>query len=139
MAYIKLEKPPEVGQKRPYREQYLFDPSAGCMPLLMGVKLILDDNLPKPWQFPYDKFIQYGPEDEWWARKWGFGKEVDGPVCIRYKDKYICNTLFLEALMPKANNATMHCPLKNEIEIECEFANVNRNAAEQLIRKYTHA
>jgi hypothetical protein len=29
----------------------------------------------KVWVFPPDRFVQYGPEDEWWARKYGFGHE----------------------------------------------------------------
>lgn len=28
------------------------------------------------WEFPRDRFIEYGPEDEWWARKLGFGRPV---------------------------------------------------------------
>jgi hypothetical protein len=27
------------------------------------------------WQFPADPFVQYGPEDEPWARALGFGRE----------------------------------------------------------------
>lgn len=27
------------------------------------------------WVYPRDRFIEYGPEDEWWARKLGFGHE----------------------------------------------------------------
>lgn len=25
------------------------------------------------WVFPEDRFVEYGPEDEWWAKKVGFG------------------------------------------------------------------
>lgn len=29
----------------------------------------------KVWVFPSDRFIEYGPEDEWWARRLSFGHE----------------------------------------------------------------
>lgn len=28
------------------------------------------------WEFPKHRFVEYGPEDEWWARQCGFGKAV---------------------------------------------------------------
>lgn len=31
------------------------------------------------WEFPYDKYIEYGNEDLWWAIPWGFGKFVEKP------------------------------------------------------------
>lgn len=31
----------------------------------------------KVWQFPRDRFVEYGPEDESWARAIGFGKEIE--------------------------------------------------------------
>ena len=28
------------------------------------------------WQFPDDRFVEYEAHDEWWARRLGFGREV---------------------------------------------------------------
>lgn len=34
----------------------------------------------KYWEFPQERFVEYGPEDEWWARKYGFGQEIEVQV-----------------------------------------------------------
>ncbi len=33
----------------------------------------------KEWEFPKDRFVEYGPEDLWWAVKCGFGRWVTRP------------------------------------------------------------
>lgn len=43
---------------------------------LDGVEVIVDPlAVTRPWIFPKERFVEYGPEDEWWARKYGFGHE----------------------------------------------------------------
>lgn len=32
------------------------------------------------WEFHDDRFVEYGPEDEPWAKPLGFGKEVEATV-----------------------------------------------------------
>ncbi len=51
---------------------------AGVSTPLYDVKLTK-----KKWVFPYDKYIEYGPEDEWWARKQGFGYEAEQVICVK--------------------------------------------------------
>lgn len=43
----------------------------------------------KEWEFPKDKFVEYEPSDEKWARRLGFGKEVktDRPAIFMVKNK----------------------------------------------------
>jgi hypothetical protein len=72
---------------------------------LHGIPVIISENIEtlhscKKWEFPYDRFIEYGPEDEWWARKWGFGKEVDytKPVAYEMKGEIHCNEKFYEMI-----------------------------------------
>ncbi len=36
----------------------------------------------KRWRFPKDRFIEYGPEDEWWGRKYGFGHEEEVQIAF---------------------------------------------------------
>lgn len=43
---------------------------------LDGTVRIEYDFVRRWWLFPHDRFIQYGPEDEQWARFFGFGTEV---------------------------------------------------------------
>ncbi len=50
------------------------------MYLFYGTPVYLhEDMVDKVWVFPEEKFVSYGPEDEWWARKYGFGHEVTRP------------------------------------------------------------
>lgn len=37
----------------------------------------------KRWVFPYDRFVEYGPEDEGWARFVGFGHEEEVVETVR--------------------------------------------------------
>lgn len=102
MAYIKLEKPPEAGQKRGTKPQVLIsdDKGIGAISCISGINLKVDNNIPegKKWIFPKDKYIEYGPEDEWWAIPWGFGhwqrKPVAYQVELNGKFVIICNDVF---------------------------------------------
>lgn len=113
MAYIKLEKPPEAGQKRPYKPQVLISDDKGpigAIDCISGIKLIVDNDIPQgqKWVFPKDKYIEYGPEDEWWAIPWGFGHWQRKPVAY-------------------------------QVELNGEFVVVCNDIFKDLIRKYTHA
>jgi hypothetical protein len=50
--------------------------------MLDGLKVVTSEFLPGRWQFPYDRFVEYEPKDEWWCRKYGFGREVFDAVRI---------------------------------------------------------
>lgn len=38
------------------------------------------------WHFPERRFVEYGPEDEWWARKYGYG-HAGPPIPCAYRMK----------------------------------------------------
>jgi hypothetical protein len=41
------------------------------------------------WQFPHKRFVEYGPEDEWWAVKYGYGFWVGrNAIVIMDADKF---------------------------------------------------
>lgn len=53
---------------------------------LANLQVVTDDQLTeRVWEFPEDKFIEYGPEDLWWAVKYGFGRWVDKPIYKVYQ------------------------------------------------------
>lgn len=41
------------------------------------VASLKDQTKNQVWVFPKERFIAYGPEDEWWAKKVEFGMEVE--------------------------------------------------------------
>jgi len=43
----------------------------------------------KVWVFPPDRFVEYGPEDEWWARKYEFGHEHEVSETITVPRAYV--------------------------------------------------
>jgi len=101
---ITLANLPEYGGKVGTRPQIFI---GDCGPLggidnLFGIKFVIDDNIGihKKWVFPYDRFIEYGPEDEWWAIKDGFGhwEERRKPECYQRNVcgewVYFCNPEF---------------------------------------------
>lgn len=48
-------------------------------PLIYGMQVVGNPLLPEfetRWEFPQDKFWSYGPEDEWWCRWLGKGREI---------------------------------------------------------------
>ena len=46
------------------------------MNTLNGLQVVTSEHMTDglKWEFPYDRFVEYGKEDEWWAIKIGFGK-----------------------------------------------------------------
>lgn len=50
---------------------------------LYGVRVVVDADITElpVWEFPKERFVEYGPEDESWCRCFGFGKEVRKPAC----------------------------------------------------------
>lgn len=126
--------PPKV--YRPSQQQYSFDPQYGCSPLLFGIPLIIDENIPGPWEFPKDRFVEYGPEDEWWARKYGFGRELKGkPSCYKIGNKLVCNQAFIHSLMPRAAKAEIKPSYNNIIEGTVEFTVEGRKWIEEQMGK----
>jgi hypothetical protein len=46
----------------------------------MGFEVLADESLVDVvWEFPYRPFVEFGPEDEDWARRLGFGREISVP------------------------------------------------------------
>lgn len=44
---------------------------------MSGVQVIVDDFMQVyEWQFPRTPFVEYDKGDEWWARRYGFGREI---------------------------------------------------------------
>lgn len=99
---ITLKDLPEYGGKIRTKPQVLIndDSGIGAINEIGGIKLIVDDNIPesKKWIFPYDKYIEYGPEDEWWAIPWEFGHWKTKPVAYQIRlngeNVVICNNEF---------------------------------------------
>ncbi len=57
--------------------------------MIGGLEVVLNENMTvKRWVFPVRRFVEYGPEDEGWARRLGYGREVTEPSkeCIRLGD-----------------------------------------------------
>ena len=49
---------------------------------LFGMSVIVDENAVEiPWIFPTDPFVEYESSDEWWARKYRFGKGGKAKPC----------------------------------------------------------
>lgn len=47
---------------------------------ITGLQVVFDETLVEPvWEFPKERFVEYGPEDECWARRIGFGREILKP------------------------------------------------------------
>ena len=45
---------------------------------------VTEHAMARAWVFPVDRFVEYEPEDEWWARKYGLGYEGSAaPACFR--------------------------------------------------------
>lgn len=54
---------------------------------LYGIPIYKNDYLPrymKRWEFPYDKYIEYGPEDEIWSRPINFGRLIETTDLLFY-------------------------------------------------------
>jgi hypothetical protein len=54
--------------------------SLGAMGMFSGIQVFSNKHLPiwhKKWEFPRTPFVEYKKSDEDWARKIGFGREVD--------------------------------------------------------------
>jgi len=56
------------------------------------------------WEFPYDRYIEYGPEDLWWAVKYGFGKYV--PLYYIVGNEILMHPDVLEILKKEVANET---------------------------------
>lgn len=55
--------------------------------MLFGMRVHVSELcMSKRWQFPKHRFIEYEQSDEWWCRKYGFGKEVEEPGCYQVGD-----------------------------------------------------
>lgn len=131
-----------------YVDQYSYDPSYGYDLLFASIKLVIDDNLPKIWQFPKHRFVEYEPKDEWWCRKYGFGKEIDGPVCYKYYTRgkgysFVCNSNFLETVLDPIKNAgkirseKMIFPTSSTVECEITLTKEGRVWVDSLIEEMT--
>lgn len=58
-----------------------------------GLEVVTDDTMTvKRWVFPERRFVEYGPEDEGWARRLGFGHEVTEPSKTVYR---VYNRLYM--------------------------------------------
>lgn len=64
------------------------------------------------WEFPKDRFVEYGPEDEWWARKVGFGREVSRPGAIRIGDTWFVHPKVFEQLRTRFTTDARPLPLR---------------------------
>jgi hypothetical protein len=53
------------------------------------------------WVFPADRFVEYGPEDEWWAIKCGFGHWEDKPCAVQIGQDLIMHPSLIEAIRRK--------------------------------------
>lgn len=55
-------------------------------PMFNGLRVVLDRCMESSeWEFPYDRFIEYGKEDLWWAIPQGFGRWVMKPWDKAYR------------------------------------------------------
>lgn len=53
----------------------------------------------RPWLFPKDRFVEYTKEDEWWARKYSFGREgPPEPAAYRVGDDWLVHPVIYEQL-----------------------------------------
>lgn len=101
---ITLKDLPEYGGKVGFRPQvFISEPNSligAAIDVVSGIKVIVDDSVQsnKKWVFPYDKYIQYGPEDLWWAVPWGFGRWVNTPAAYEINGMVICNKEFKEEI-----------------------------------------
>ncbi len=50
-------------------------------PFAFGIPITLSEYLTETvWEFPEDKYVEYGPEDLWWAIPNKFGRWVTRPI-----------------------------------------------------------
>lgn len=74
-----------------------------------GFPVILDKYMTENvWEFPYDKYIEYGNEDLWWAIPWGFGKFVEKPK---------------SEIMKVGNQLVMHPEMWDKLKTEIDRRN----------------
>ena len=77
---------------------------------MFGIEIKTDESMTETvWEFPVDKYVEYGPEDMWWAVKCGFGRWVTRPLNSVYemnmgfRKVFICHPAMLakiKAAMP---------------------------------------
>ncbi len=49
---------------------------------LFGIQVVVSEHaVDIPWIFPVEPFVEYEPGDEWWARKYGFGRPGKPKPC----------------------------------------------------------
>jgi hypothetical protein len=83
---------------------------------LFGIEVRYDEMaVTMPWVFPADRYVEYGKEDEWWARKYGFGHPGPAEPCM-----------YLVGQAPGRQILMIHPKLKEAFEREIAELNAKR-------------
>lgn len=85
--------------------------SVGFFPKINGLEVVFCDYLTETKKdYPKDRFIEYGPEDDWWLAKYhpGFLQTVPSQTIYRVGNKMVAH--------PKTIDAIFNDPLTQQLK-----------------------